>query len=100
MEKLNCWEFKKCGREPGGLRLDVAEDPCPASLIGKCDGLNDGKNGGRVCWAVVGTMCTEKSHLEFANNLGDCLNCDFYKLVRKQQNYNFHMHPFFGLFED
>ena len=29
--KLNCWEFKKCGREPGGTNASQRET-CPACV--------------------------------------------------------------------
>jgi len=29
--KVNCWEFKKCEREPGGNRVDE-EGECPAPM--------------------------------------------------------------------
>lgn len=34
--KLNCWEFKKCGREPGGLKARE-RGACPATV--NCTGL-------------------------------------------------------------
>jgi len=47
--KLNCWDFKKCGREPDGE--NIAEcGVCPAATEG-------GDNGGRACWVVAGTSC-------------------------------------------
>ncbi|MFC1782772.1 two-CW domain-containing protein [Planctomycetota bacterium] len=38
---LNCWVYKKCGREPGGI--NVAEcGECPASTYSEHDGANGG----------------------------------------------------------
>ncbi len=45
MSKLNCWEFKKCGREPGGAKIEE----CLAAKDSEIDGTNSGKKGGRVC---------------------------------------------------
>ena len=41
-EKLNCWEVKKCGREPEGAK--VAElGECPASTENKLHGVGHWK---------------------------------------------------------
>ena len=56
---MNCWEFKKCGREPGGAK--VAElGECPAASYRILDGQNHGTNGGRMCWLVDKTLCGAK----------------------------------------
>jgi len=31
MASVNCWEFKKCGREPNGLKA-IELGICPASI--------------------------------------------------------------------
>jgi hypothetical protein len=51
MNKQNCWEYKKCGREPNGLKA-LELGICPASTEKKIDKVNSGKNGGRACWAL------------------------------------------------
>ncbi len=80
----NCWQFKKCGRQPCGDR--AAElGVCPASVDSKADGLNGGRNGGRICWALTGTLCGGKVQGTFAQKLGNCIECDFYKLVQVEQ---------------
>ena len=81
---LNCWDFKKCGRKPGGSK--VAElGVCPASSDGEAKGLNGGHNGGRICWALTGTLCGGKVQGTFAQKLGNCMECGFYQLVRTEQ---------------
>ncbi len=85
--KQNCWEYNKCGREPGGIntaKLDI----CPASTDTSADGLNDGKNGGRICWSIAGTLRIEGQRIP-ARNLVSCLICDFFKLVKKEEGDNF-----------
>lgn len=80
----NCWEFKKCGRHPGGSH--VAElGVCRAAIEAKADGLNGGRKGGRMCWALAGTLCGGKLQGTFAQKVGTCLQCDFYRLVRAEQ---------------
>ncbi len=83
-EKKNCWEFKNCGRQPGGLK--VAEfGQCPAATIVAVNGVNNGKNGGRSCWVLAGTLCGGKVQGTFAAKLANCLNCEFYKLVIQEE---------------
>lgn len=80
-QKQNCWEFKKCGREPGGPKVaDLGV--CPAAISGASDGINGGKNGGRYCWAVTGTFCGGKVQGTFAQKQLSCMSCDFFKQVR------------------
>ena len=76
----NCWEYKKCGREPGGDK--VAElGPCPAATETAFNGIYSGINGGRVCWAVAGTFGAVNVQGTFAKTLGSCMKCDFFKLI-------------------
>jgi hypothetical protein len=56
MPKKNCWEVKQCGREPGGSKT-ADMGVCPAAADSSSDGVNGGKNGGRICWALAGTFC-------------------------------------------
>ena len=82
--KQNCWEFKKCGREPNGENAQEL-GICPASTEFKAHGFNDGINGGRACWAIGGTLCGGKVQGAFASKLGSCLQCDFYSSVRSEE---------------
>ncbi len=77
----NCWEAKKCGREPGGKKVSEF-GICPAALDKPSDGLNRGKNGGRICWAISGTFCGDKVQGSFAQKEFSCMRCEFYKRVR------------------
>ena len=80
----NCWEFKKCGRNPGGNK--VAEfGLCPASVDRSGDGINEGQNGGRICWAITGTFCGGKVQGTFAQKKMSCITCDFFKEVTLQE---------------
>ncbi len=82
--KHNCWEIKKCGREPGGLH---AQDlgVCPASEEKRLDGVHDGRNAGRSCWVVAGTLCGGEVQGTFAQKYKNCQVCDFYEQVRQQE---------------
>ena len=87
MKKINCWEFKKCGRQPGGE--NVAElGVCRAAIEIRADGLNEGKNGGRCCWAISGTLCRGKVQGIFAAKITSCIRCDFFHLVEEEEGRN------------
>jgi hypothetical protein len=78
MLKKNCWEFKKCGREPGGANV-AASGVCPAANEAAIAETNSGKNGCRACWAINGKFSRELVPGSPPNRLGDCLQCDFLK---------------------
>ncbi len=59
MRRLNCWEIKRCGREPGGSKSEEL-GVCPAATDISADWINGGKNGGRICWAIVGVFCVNR----------------------------------------
>lgn len=84
MSRMNCWEFFDCGREPNGKRTREL-GVCPAAAKEELDTVNDGKNGGRSCWAVAGTLCEGEVQGSYAQKLGNCLKCDFHAFVRGQQ---------------
>lgn len=87
-KKLNCWEYKKCGRQPGGVNL-AEFSVCPAATEKKANGFNGGKNAGRICWAIAYTLCDEKNNKTNAEKLSNCMECDFFKLVSKEEGFNF-----------
>ena len=88
MVKLNCWEFMKCGRQPGGEKVDEL-GVCPASIESRTDGMNSGKMGGRSCWAITGTYCDGKVQGEFASKMVGCLECKFYRIVVHEEGVNY-----------
>ena len=63
----NCWEFKKCGREKGGIKVKE---------LGICPAYPD---HGSDCWLVAGTFCGGKIQGVFAQKLATCMACDWYK---------------------
>lgn len=78
MAKINCWEFKKCGREPGGAK--AAElGICPATTFTAADGFCEGKNAGRGCAYVTGTLCGGVIQGTFKDKEKNCLGCAFYQ---------------------
>jgi hypothetical protein len=59
MERENCWEHRKCGREQG----------CPAY-----------PHHGRACFAVTGTWCRGEKQGSYDEKIAKCRKvCDFYK---------------------
>jgi CRP-like cAMP-binding protein/tRNA A-37 threonylcarbamoyl transferase component Bud32 len=82
--KLNCWEYKKCGREPGGIKA-TSLGVCPAAADNSFDGINRGENAGRFCWAVAGTFCGGSAQGTFAEKRESCLSCDFFNKVRTEE---------------
>jgi hypothetical protein len=63
---MNCWEFKKCGREQGGGK---------SKELGVCPAW---PNAGKGCARVGGTLCGGQVQGSFAAKLGNCMKCDFY----------------------
>ncbi|OGP72840.1 MAG: hypothetical protein A2Y80_00405 [Deltaproteobacteria bacterium RBG_13_58_19] len=62
---MNCWEFKKCGREKN----------CPAY-----------PDHGRQCAQMAGTLCGGKIQGIFAMKILSCMECDFYKSSNYDHN--------------
>ena len=84
MTKRNCWESLKCGREPGGAK-STELGVCPATIDTSSDGINGGKNAGRICWAVAGTFCGGKVQGTFAEKQISCMICEFFKKVKEEE---------------
>lgn len=82
--KINCWEFKKCGREPGGSKAREL-GICSAATETLMDGEHGGHNAGRSCWVVAGTLCKGEIQGSFASKFRECEMCDFYKKVLDEE---------------
>lgn len=88
--RMNCWEVKKCCRTDGGEK--VAEmGACPAANDMSYEGVNGGKNGGRVCWAITGTLCGGKVQGTFAQKRVSCMTCDFFIKVKEEESQKFEL---------
>jgi hypothetical protein len=64
---MNCWEFKKCGREAGGAK---------AKELGVCPAY---PSHGTECALIAGTLCGGRVQGSFAQKVGTCIQCDFFK---------------------
>jgi len=78
----------RCGREPGGRRVDDLGE-CPAATATAYDGINGGTNAGRYCWAVSGTMCHGHVQGHFVRKLGNCVHCRFFQEVSAEEDQRF-----------
>jgi hypothetical protein len=83
MKRKNCWEVKKCGREPGGSHQEIGI--CPTALEKKLHGVHGGTSAGRACWVVAGTMCGNEVQGTFALKYKNCEACDFFQQVREEE---------------
>ena len=81
-KKINCWEFKKCGREPGGKNA-LTEGVCPAATESRADGIHQGTNGGRCCWVISDSYYKMSKDGDFTDYFPHCRNCEFYAVVKK-----------------
>lgn len=84
MSKKNCWEIKKCGREPGGAR-SVEMGICSAAADTISDGRHDGINAGRYCWRIAGTFCDGKVQGDMDSKIMDCVECEFFQQVKEEE---------------
>jgi hypothetical protein len=72
---MNCWEFKECGREAGGVNVKE-KGVCPAY-----------PDHGRKCARVAGTLCGGKVQGTFAMKLRRCMECDFFQSWHYDRSY-------------
>ena len=88
--KMNCWELKKCGRELNGSHVGEF-GVCPVSVESSLDGTHGGRNAGRACWVVEGSMCGGRLQGAFAQKYQNCTKCDFYLRVKQEEGLNLQM---------
>ncbi len=81
---VNCWQYKSCGREPGGAHADRF-GVCPAATDTRLDGVHGGKNAGRACWVIAGSFTTNVGEVARAKASKDCVTCDFYNSVQHEE---------------
>ncbi|MHA2288353.1 MAG: two-CW domain-containing protein [Promethearchaeota archaeon] len=88
--KKNCWEFMECEWQPNGSKQDEI-GICPAVVDNRFNGLHGGKNAGRVCWMIAGTLCGGKAQGVYAQKYKMCVQCEFYRLVKREEGLDFKM---------
>jgi len=84
MNRVNCWEYKKCERQPGGKRVQEL-GICPVTTHQALHGAHGGLNAGRACWVVAGSLCGGKVQGSYAQKLADCWRCDFMNDVKQEE---------------
>jgi hypothetical protein len=89
MQKMNCWEFHKCGRELKSGQHDAAA--CPVSTETRLNAVHDGNQAGRACWVIAGTHCRGEVQGNFAKKYSNCEKCDFYRQVRQEEGAKFQL---------
>jgi len=82
--KQNCWDFKKCGRTPDGAHADDL-GVCPVTTYTVLNNVHGGRNAGRSCWVVTGSLCGGKVQGNEEQKRTICWGCDFLKLVRDEE---------------
>jgi signal transduction histidine kinase len=83
--KLNCWEYRQCNLGP------ESETPCPAAMLKTSNGVNGGKNAGRLCWTVPNTPCFGKSMPSIVEKKKICFTCGFFHRVEEEEGDQFHL---------
>lgn len=83
----NCWEKMQCGREPGGAR-EAKLGTCPVAEFVMADGFLGGKNGGRACIFIVGSLAPAErantcTHL-VNHARRECFQCDFFRALKRK----------------
>jgi nucleoside-diphosphate-sugar epimerase len=84
-EKINCWEYMKCGRGPKGAKAKKL-GVCPAASEKRLDKIHGGINSGRACWVVAGTYCGGTAQGSYVRKQLACKRCDFYNKVQHEES--------------
>jgi len=88
MDKLNCWDIKKCGREQGGKKASKL-GVCPASTFISKNGVNGGTNAGRTCWSADRTICCAKTQGTYSSKLESCVGCEVFLVITAEEGLNY-----------
>ncbi len=91
--KANCWEVKKCGREPGGKKQEEL-GTCPVTTFEAADGFLGGENGGRACVFIIGKLAAEPGGERCDQTSGGCFKCSFFKKLKKKHKKSFRLDLF------
>jgi len=86
--KTPCWEFRNCGRQPGGEQAR-ALGVCPVAEAEFFHGNNNGPFAGRVCWKLNSASCKSGDTISIMAKLRTCMQCDFFKAVREEEGQHF-----------
>ncbi len=84
MKKKQCWEVMECCKHLEDEHI-CGIGVCPAKLPSEYDGINGGKNGGRFCWAIMGTFGQGNPRCTYSSKIVDCLSCELYIQVEIEE---------------
>ncbi|XCN75156.1 MAG: two-CW domain-containing protein [Candidatus Electrothrix aestuarii] len=84
--RMNCWEFKQCGREPGGSNIEKYGS-CSVPVSVEHNGINNGKNGGRSCWILREAACEKIMRACRVDEIKECRQCRFHIHVKKSERF-------------
>ncbi len=79
MAMANCWEVKGCGFE----RTKPGQPVCPAVTCEIADGFLGGKNGGRACSFIPGTLCDGAGLCSVEDKAEHCTQCRFFRDLKE-----------------
>ena len=82
-KKINCWEYRNCGVEPGGIFAEIYGE-CPVPRMMKYDGVNGGRGAGRVCWKVMNNAALKEPFI-CRNSRISCFQCEFFIRVKNEE---------------
>ncbi|MBC8413853.1 MAG: hypothetical protein ISR96_05485 [Nitrospira sp.] len=81
MSNVNCWEYMNCGHGPGNSN-STKSGICPVATDKKAAGLNDGINGGRICWIIAEDSPSDAIKCSELHHKSSCFSCEFrYKVT-------------------
>ncbi len=83
-KSINCWDFHNC-RFHNIFGGNESSKICPAITETRLNGIHNGKNGGRACWVIIGTMCGGWIQKNYAQKFISCSSCSFKKMVYKEE---------------
>ena len=83
--KINCWEYRNCGLEPGGIFAEI-HGTCPVPEAMRYDGVNGGRGAGRACWTVMNSGSGNEPFV-CRNRRQSCFHCEFYLRVHSEEEY-------------
>lgn len=65
-----------------------SEVPCEATIDITCNGLNSGRNAGRICWSVSSAPC-KVADSAWIDPIGACIACSFFLKVKREEKDKF-----------
>lgn len=87
--KMNCWEYFKCGKDVQSKQEDETKKVCNVSITQNINHVNSGRNAGRICWDITGSLCDTFEKGDMIYKEKKCETCEFKALVEKEERENY-----------